>query len=175
GFDPEQGMPSFEAFRQRIHPEDRARAGEILDRAIRERTDFELDFRAVLPNGTLKYIHAVAHPVLNASGDLVEFVGTNVDVTERKQAEAQLRESEQRYRYIFESTGVSIWEEDFSQVKAAIDELEAQGVRDARDYCAAHPEFVEQAITMVKVVDVNDASVRLFAAESKDELLVSLH
>jgi len=86
-----------------------------------------------------------------------------------------LRESERRYRYIFESTGVSIWEEDFSRVKAAIDELEAQGVRDARDYCAAHPEFVEQAITMVKVVDVNDASVRLFAAESKDELLVSLH
>src|SRR5207249_7063659 len=86
-----------------------------------------------------------------------------------------LRESERRFRYIFESTGVSIWEEDFSRVKAAIDELEAQGVRDARAYCAAHPEFVERAITMVKVVDVNDASVELFAAESKDELLVSLH
>jgi len=86
-----------------------------------------------------------------------------------------LRESERRYRYIFESTGVSIWEEDFSRVKAAIDALETEGVRDTRDYCAAHPEFVEQAITMVKVVDVNDASVKLFAAESKDELLVSLH
>jgi len=175
GFDPEQGMPSFEAFRQRIHPEDRARAGEILDRAIRERTDFEWDFRAVLPNGTLKYIHAVAHPVLNASGDLVEFVGTNVDVTERKQAEAQLRESEQRYRYIFESTGVSIWEEDFSQVKAAIDELQSKGVRDFREYLAAHPDFVQQAISMVRIVDVNDVTVKLFAAERKNDLLVSLH
>jgi len=175
GFDPEQGMPSFEAFRQRIHPEDRARVGEILHGAIRERTDFEWDFRAVLPNGTLKYIHAVGHPVLNASGDLVEFVGTNMDVTERKQAEAQLRESEQRYRYIFESTGVSIWEEDFSQVKAAIDDLKSKGVRDFREYLAAHPEFVQQAIAMVRIVDVNDVTVKLFAAESKNDLLVSLH
>jgi len=175
GFDPERGMPSLEAVRQRVHPEDRARADEILDKAIRERADFEWVFRAVLPNGTLKYIHAVGHPVFNASGDLVEFVGTNMDVTERKQAEARLRESEQRYRYIFESTGVSIWEEDFSQVKAAIDDLKSRGVRDFLEYLAAHPEFVQQAITMVRIVDVNDATVKLFAAESKNDLLVSLH
>jgi len=100
---------------------------------------------------------------------------TNNDITKRKEAEARLRESEQRYRYIFDSTGVSIWEEDFSQVKVAIDELRSRGVRDFREYFAAHPEFVQQAITMVRIVDVNDVSVKLFAAESKDELLVSLH
>jgi PAS domain S-box-containing protein len=85
-----------------------------------------------------------------------------------------LRESEQRYRSIFESTRVSIWEEDFSRVKAAIDELRSSGVRDFRGYFATHPEFVTSAIMMVKVVDVNAASVELFAAKSKDELLVSL-
>ena len=100
---------------------------------------------------------------------------TNNDITKRKEAEARLRESEQRYRYIFDSTGVSIWEEDFSQVKVAIDELRSRGVRDFREYFAAHPEFVQQAITMVRIVDVNDVSVKLFAAGSKDELLVSLH
>jgi len=100
---------------------------------------------------------------------------TNNNITKRKEAEARLRESEQRYRYIFDSTGVSIWEEDFSQVKVAIDELRSRGVRDFSEYVAAHPEFVQQAITMVKIVDVNDVSVKLFAAESKDELLVSLH
>lgn len=100
---------------------------------------------------------------------------TNNDVTKRKQAEARLRESEQRYRYIFDATGVSIWEEDFSEAKAAIDELRARGVRDFREYFAGHPEFVEQAIAMVRIVDVNDASVKMFAAESKDDLLVSLH
>ncbi|TML12439.1 MAG: PAS domain S-box protein, partial [Actinobacteria bacterium] len=86
----------------------------------------------------------------------------------------RLRESEKRYRHIFESTGVSIWEEDFSRVKAAIDELRSCGVRDFRAYFAAHPQFVQDAIAMVKVVDVNTASVKLFAAETKAELLASL-
>ncbi len=86
----------------------------------------------------------------------------------------RLRESEQRYRHIFESTGVSIWEEDFSRVKAAIDDLRSSSVRDFRAYFAAHPQFVQDAIAMVKVVDVNVVSVKLFAAESKAELLASL-
>jgi PAS domain S-box-containing protein len=85
-----------------------------------------------------------------------------------------LRESEERYRSIFDSTGVSIWEEDFSQVKAAIENLRSSGVRDFRGYFDAHPEFVRDAIRMVSIVDVNAASLKLFAAESKEELLVSL-
>ncbi len=90
GFEPEQGMPSFETLLQRIHPDDRARAAEVLERAVREKTDYELDQRIVLPDGAMKYIHAVGHPVFNASGDLVESVGTVMDVTERKRAEQRL-------------------------------------------------------------------------------------
>src|SRR6266851_7358466 len=86
----------------------------------------------------------------------------------------RLRGSEKRYRHIFESTGVSIWEEDFSRVKAAIDDLRSSGVRDFRAYFAEHPQFLQDAIAMVKVVDVNAVSVKLFAAESKAELLASL-
>src|SRR2546427_5423285 len=86
----------------------------------------------------------------------------------------RLRESENRYRHIFESSGVSIWEEDFSRVKTAIDDLRSSGVRDFRAYFAAHPQFVQDAIAMVKLVDVNAVSVKLFAAESKAELLASL-
>jgi len=69
---------------------------------------------------------------------------------------------------------VSIWEEDFSRVKAAIEDLRSSGVRDFRAYFAAHPQFVQDAIAMVKVLDVNDATVKLFGANSKDELLTSL-
>jgi len=97
------------------------------------------------------------------------------EIIERKRADAELRESERRYRYIFQSTGVSIWEEDFSQVKIAIDDLKAKGVQDFRQYLATHPAFVQQAISMVKIIDVNAATVKLFEAQSKDELLVSLH
>jgi len=86
----------------------------------------------------------------------------------------RLRQSERRYRHIFESTGVSIWEEDFSRIKAAIEELRASGVSDFRAYFAAHPQFVRDAVKMVKIIDVNTASLKLFAADSKEELLTSL-
>ncbi len=100
---------------------------------------------------------------------------TNNDITERKRVDSDLRESERRYRNIFQTAGVSIWEEDFSQVKAAIDDLKARGVRDFARYLAENPDFVRQAITMVRIVNVNDATLKLLAARHKEELLVSLH
>lgn len=100
---------------------------------------------------------------------------TNNDITERKKSDAELRESERRYRNIFQTAGVSIWEEDFSKVKAAIDDLKAQGVKNFRHYFATHPEFVRQAIAMVRIVNVNEATLKLLAAQRKEELLVSLH
>jgi len=317
GFDPSSGPPSREDVLQRIHPEDRDRIDRTSQEAISTGTDFDAEFRAVLPDETIKHFRGVGHTIVDASGVPVEHIGTLTDVTERKraeeererllareraalaeaiaaqrrfsdlvnsiegivweaelsplrftfvsrqaervlgypverwlsdptfwnehihpddvewalplwegaaegnrvydfeyrmiaadgrsvwlrdmatvvveagrpprlrgvmvditqrrQAEIALRDSEQRYRYIFDATGVSIWEEDFSRVKAAIDDLKSPDVGDFRPYFAAHPEFVREAVSMVKIVDVNDTTVKLFAAESKDELLVSLH
>jgi PAS domain S-box-containing protein len=93
GFDPETGVPTWEERLQRIHPEDRAIWQTTIDRAIGEKSDYELEFRILLPGGTVRYIHTVGHPVVSASGDLVQFVGSSVDVTERKRAEA-LRDGE---------------------------------------------------------------------------------
>src|SRR5213594_3186524 len=89
GFDPQGDRPSRDEFRQRIHPEDRGRILDVVDKAARERRDFEVDCRFVLPDGTMKCIHAVGHPVFSASGDLVQFVGTSMDVTERRRAEEE--------------------------------------------------------------------------------------
>ncbi len=99
GFDPDKGIPSLRTIRQRLDPEDRATNDASLEKAILEGSDFELNYRIVLPDGTVKFIHSVAHPVFNASLTCpVEFVGTAMDVTERKLADENLRESERRYR-----------------------------------------------------------------------------
>src|ERR1700723_1514524 len=91
GFNPENGPPSFEERRQRTHPEDRAKWQEAIDRAIAEKSEYEVEFRILLPDGSVKHIHTVGHPVLNASGDLVQFVGSSTDITERKWAEQATR------------------------------------------------------------------------------------
>ncbi|MCU1240807.1 MAG: sensor signal transduction histidine kinase [Candidatus Acidoferrum typicum] len=87
GFDPEEGMPGWEERLQRIHPEDRGKWQGAIDRAISEKSDYEKEFRILLPDGTIKHIRTVGHPVLNASGDLVQFVGSSMDITASKRAE----------------------------------------------------------------------------------------
>ncbi len=85
-----------------------------------------------------------------------------------------LQESEERYRNIFETAAVSIWQEDFTAVEATIEELKAQGITDFAAYLDDHPQFVDQAAQMIRVVDVNQATLRTFGAESKEELLGAL-
>jgi signal transduction histidine kinase len=91
GFDPEQGVPSFEEFRQRVHPEDRARWTEALKRGISEAASVEGEFRVVPPGGPLKHLRAIAHPVFTSSGELGELMATVVDVTERRRAKEEHR------------------------------------------------------------------------------------
>jgi PAS domain S-box-containing protein len=89
GFDPAEGPPPFEAILQRIHPADQTEVIELVDRATRDKVDFKLDYRIIHSDGRARDVHLVGHPVLNASGALDEFVGTVIDVTERKRADEE--------------------------------------------------------------------------------------
>lgn len=79
-----------------------------------------------------------------------------------------------RYQELFNGADVSLWEEDFTAVSAALDSLRASGVQDLRAWLAAHPGFVMEAAERVKVVDVNEATVRLLEARTRDEVLHTL-
>src|ERR1700726_1866448 len=91
GFDPDPTPPSSMEVVRRLHPEDAPYHPRMVERAIRDGTDFELDYRLLLPDGAAKYIHAVGHPVVNASGDVIELVGTAMDVTEQHESRAALQ------------------------------------------------------------------------------------
>jgi PAS domain S-box-containing protein len=108
GFDPEAGPPRFEKFFGRLHPEDQNRVRELFGKAIAEKADFETDYRIVHPNGDVKDIHAVGHPISDEADHFVEFVGTVIDISESKRAEEALRGSEQVARGQVEALAQSL-------------------------------------------------------------------
>jgi PAS domain S-box-containing protein len=112
GLDPRESLPSRDNFRQQIHPEDRDWVKKRFEEALRERVDTFAEYRVLLPDGTVRHINASGHPVLNEDGELIEFVGTAVDVTERKRAEEALRGSEAKFRDYAESASDWYWETD---------------------------------------------------------------
>jgi len=91
GLDPGPTPPSFKEVVRLLHPEDAHYYTPVIEQAIRDGTDFEADYRLLLPNGAAKHIHVVGHPVVNASGDVIELVGTAMDVTEQHEARAALQ------------------------------------------------------------------------------------
>jgi len=87
----------------------------------------------------------------------------------------ELRRSEARYHTFFENSPISLWEEDFSEVKAFIEQLRSSGVKDFRAYFSEHSEDVVACAGMVKIVDVNKATLKLYDAGSKRDFLNGLN
>jgi len=93
-FDPEEGLPKDEVVYGRIHSDDRERVIESFATAIgRDRGDFDAHYRLALPDGKTKHVRSVGHPVFDASGDLLEYVGTTIDVTEQNESRAALEKA----------------------------------------------------------------------------------
>jgi PAS domain S-box-containing protein len=88
--DAQEGLPTREATFRLIHPEDRDSVQGGFEKSLREKVDTSSEFRLVLPSGTIKHVQTIRHPVLNEAGDVVELVGTTIDITERKRAEAEI-------------------------------------------------------------------------------------
>jgi PAS domain S-box-containing protein len=101
-FDPKQGKPAWEERLERVHPEDQGKWRGTIEHAIQAKAEYEVEFRILLPDGTMKWIQTVGHPVLNAASELVQFVGSSMDVTERKVAEDKIRQQEAELRQILD-------------------------------------------------------------------------
>jgi C4-dicarboxylate-specific signal transduction histidine kinase len=89
GLDPQQGLPDRAAVLQRVHPDDRDRVDEEFQEASRQKRGYAVEFRILLPDGTLKFLESTGYPLLAVDGESVEMLGTTVDVTERRRAQQQ--------------------------------------------------------------------------------------
>ncbi|MHA1806536.1 MAG: PAS domain S-box protein [Candidatus Thorarchaeota archaeon] len=153
-----------------VHEEDRNNILSELDETGNLR-DFEVKLRQ--KNGM------IYHALLNE--DLIELEGKKInlatirDITEQKRAEESIRLSEQRYRTLFKHSPVSIWIEDFTAVAQLLDKLRANGVSDLDTHLDNHPEVLLEAISLIRVIDVNDATLEMYEVDTKEGLLDSMN
>jgi diguanylate cyclase (GGDEF)-like protein len=85
-----------------------------------------------------------------------------------------LKETENRFHDLFEYAPISLWEEDYAELKKEFDALRAQGIMDLREHLASHPETVPRFMSMIRVLDVNQRTLTLFEAKDKETLLGNL-
>jgi predicted ATPase/GAF domain-containing protein len=101
--------PSLEMVLQRVHPEDRLVVEQNIDRASRTGQDWNLDHRLLMPDGSVKHLHIVAHAVKNGSKGEISFVGAVMDITAAKQSQQAL-------------------EQAFREIKALKDQLQSENI-----------------------------------------------
>ena len=154
GFDPHAGPPRFETFFERLASEDKVRIRELFEDAVRDKADFETEYRIVHPDGAIRNIHAVGRPVSDEGGNFLEFVGTVIDITESKRSEEALRASEQVAR---------------GQVEALAQSLDVLAT-------APDPEkFVGQMLgTIGRLLDAQSVSLWLFDESTDSPVLRSM-
>lgn len=139
-----------------------------------QETGFVYDYSVRMSDSTGRQLD------IDLSACLIEYAGARCvlamlhDVTARKQAEVEIRERESRYRTLFDSAEVAIWNEDFTELMKTLQLLRDQGVTDLRRYLADRPEAISDLVGLIKVLHVNQATLKLFGAENETELIGSI-
>jgi len=160
-------------FAEIIHPDDREAVVNNHQRRLRGEDAPQLyAFRIIDRAGAVKWLEISA--VLINWNERPATLNFLIDITERRQADEALLESEERYRTLFEESPVPIWEEDFSAVKQYLDRLRDADVADLASYLKDHHESVVACAELVKILDVNKAALDLHMAKGKMDLLYHL-
>lgn len=158
-----------------IHPDDRAALRSYLAHP-HEQVDAndEIELRKRRQDGTTLWVRERACTVPGPGGEPGEVLLMGRDDTSRRITELALQESQAHYRSLFQSAAISLWEEDLTDLCADLEALRETGVDDLRAYLRDHPDYLTQAVARVRVLDLNEATLSLYGARDKSELLGAL-
>ena len=173
GYQPEEIMAGAVSPKDLIHPEDLP----LVQANIRRRLSGELEaahytFRGLHRDGATIHCESFGRAVEYQGRPAI--VGTLLDITERQQTQEALQKSKTHYQALFEDSPISLWQEDLTDLRAYLKNLQDSGVRDVRAYFEAHPEEMRRCANLIKVVDVNRTTLGIYEADSKEQLLKSI-
>ncbi|MCK5199261.1 MAG: PAS domain-containing protein, partial [Spirochaetales bacterium] len=158
------------------HPDDLAVVDTQFQKYLgKETNNCRADFRMRHRDGSWVWIQTQGK-VFEWTGDgkPLRVSGTHLDITDRKRIELKLHDSEERFRSYFENSPLSLWEQDYTDVIFYLDDLSASGITEFRKYFDTHPEVVKKCVGMVNVIDVNQATLKLYDAQNKEDLFWNL-
>lgn len=167
---------TYETFLGAIHPKDRDAVEAAYANSLKDgKGAYENEHRVVRKDsGEIRHVFEKCIHIKDAHGKVVQSIGMVQDITERKLTDDLLKKSEKRYRAFFDESPVPLWEGDFSEVKKYIDALKKIKIKDFRKYFGDRPEKLQELVELVKIIEVNNAAIRLYEAGSKEELLDGL-
>lgn len=156
-----------------VHPEDYQTAARSIEKTLLHGGAAE-EYRLVRRDGAVIWVRDTSTAVRDDKGAIAFVQGFISDITDRKQIEEKLLESERRYRALFEDSPIPLIEEDLSELKTYVDELKESGVEDLRAYFKENPRAVKKCVGMVRVVDLNKSALEWHHAGSKAHIQGSL-
>jgi len=162
GLDPEGPSPTFDSLLSRIHPDDRDSVRDTVENSTVRKSDFEVDYRIVLEDGTVRHIHVVGHPVINAAGQLNEFVGTHVDVTDQVRSRIAL-------------------ENAFEEIRQLKDQLHQENVALRQEFdetsmfeeIVGKSEALRRVLAQVETVAATDSTVLIYGGTGTGKELIA--
>lgn len=125
--------------------------------------------------GTSKWFETFKIPVFDEENKIIGTAGYARDITKRRTFEEDLKQSESKYRMLFESSPVSLWEEDFSRIKLYFDKLKKSGITNFRKFFTENPDKITYCLKLIKVLDINPATLKLYDCSDKESIIKNLY
>ncbi len=158
-----------------VHPDDLAVIQAAFKEAVKlQQGNRTVQYRYRCSDGSYIRLETVGNIIYDEKGNPKEILFSSRDITARTSSERALKESEKRYRNLFNNSAIALWEEDITAVQIEIEMLRREGISDFDTYFTEHPEVVKELISRIEIIDVNDAAISMHRAQSKQELLGQL-
>jgi PAS domain S-box-containing protein len=167
GLSPTPGVnPSFNLWASAIHPEDREMAIRVVTEASSKQSDLSVEYRTLHPDGSVHWLMSRGKPRQEESGETVGYVGTIIDITERKTAEIELNESKFRFNFALEATGAGVWEWDFKTDRVSWSEqiwklygLKPYSVTPSHKLCESNVYAEDRDLTFETIISAANRNV----------------